>query len=63
MLRKAGSEYIGSRSNTLLKVKSFHDTEAKVLEYEKGKGKYKGKTGALWCLLPSGKRFSVGSGY
>jgi DNA ligase-1 len=31
MLRKPGSMYVGQRSNTLLKVKSFFDAEAKIL--------------------------------
>lgn len=62
MLRQPKSLYIGSRSTTLLKVKSFHDSEAKVLKYEPGKGKHKGKVGALWCEMGNGKHFSVGSG-
>jgi DNA ligase-1 len=62
MLREPKSLYIGSRSNTLLKVKTFHDAEAKVLSHEPGKGKHQGKVGALWCDLGNGKKFSVGSG-
>lgn len=37
MLREAGSLYIGKRSSTLLKVKTFFDAEAKVIGYEAGK--------------------------
>lgn len=62
MLRKPGSKYIGSRSNTLLKVKSFLDAEAKVIRHEPGKGKHKGKCGALYCEMENGKKFAVGSG-
>jgi len=62
MLRKPKSLYVGSRSSTLLKVKSFCDEEAKVLKHEDGKGKYKGQTGALMCELASGVQFCVGSG-
>jgi ATP-dependent DNA ligase len=40
MLRQPKSSYIGSRSGTLLKVKSMHDDEAIVIGYEAGKGKY-----------------------
>jgi len=62
MLREPGSSYVGARSNTLLKVKTFHDAEARVVGYTKGKGKYAGKIGALLCEMASGKKFSVGSG-
>jgi DNA ligase-1 len=41
MLRQPKSLYVGNRSTTLLKVKSFFDAEAKVLDYEPGKGKHK----------------------
>ncbi|CAG8471879.1 16080_t:CDS:2 [Acaulospora colombiana] len=40
MIRKPRSEYVCSRSNVLLKVKSFFDGEALVEGYEPGKGKY-----------------------
>eukprot|EP01006_Ploeotia_vitrea_P047028 TRINITY_DN67081_c10_g1_i1.p1 TRINITY_DN67081_c10_g1~~TRINITY_DN67081_c10_g1_i1.p1 ORF type:complete len:797 (-),score=76.62 TRINITY_DN67081_c10_g1_i1:32-2086(-) len=62
MLRQPKSQYIGQRSSTLLKVKSFKDYEARVIAHEPGKGKYVGMTGALTCELPNGKKFSVGSG-
>lgn len=41
MLRQPKSKYVGSRSNTLLKVKSFFDDEALVVDYVPGKGKHK----------------------
>lgn len=62
MLRQPLSKYVGNRSSTLLKVKSFFDAEAKVIRHEPGKGKYKGLCGALFCELPNGKHFAVGSG-
>ncbi|KAG8731647.1 hypothetical protein FRC11_003089 [Ceratobasidium sp. 423] len=62
MLRQPGSEYEGKRSSSLLKVKTFYDGEAEVIGYEPGKGKHKGVTGALKCVMASGKKFSVGSG-
>lgn len=37
MLRQPGSQYVGKRSKTLLKVKTFYDAEAKVVGYEAGK--------------------------
>ncbi|EUC59263.1 ATP-dependent DNA ligase domain protein [Rhizoctonia solani AG-3 Rhs1AP] len=62
MLRQPGSEYEGKRSSSLLKVKTFYDGEAEVIGYEPGKGKHKGVTGALKCVMATGKKFSVGSG-
>ncbi|CEL62034.1 DNA ligase (ATP) [Rhizoctonia solani AG-1 IB] len=55
MLRQPGSEYEGKRSSSLLKVKTFYDGEAEVVGYEPGKGKHKGVTGALKCVMASGK--------
>jgi DNA ligase-1 len=63
MLRQPASKYEAGRSNTLLKVKTFHDAEAKVIGYEPGKGKHKGRMGALEVEMPNGKTFSVGSGF
>ncbi|CAE6527175.1 unnamed protein product [Rhizoctonia solani] len=60
MMRQPGSEYEGKRSSSLLKVKTFYDGEAEVVGYEPGKGKHKGVTGALKCVMASGKKFSVG---
>ncbi|GAA5957027.1 hypothetical protein JCM3765_005384 [Sporobolomyces pararoseus] len=63
MLRQPGSQYVGKRSKTLLKVKTFYDAEAKVVGYEAGKGKYEGMTGSLICQMEDGRTtFSVGSG-
>ncbi|EAU82651.2 DNA ligase [Coprinopsis cinerea okayama7 len=62
MLRKPQSKYEGSRSNTLLKVKTFYDAEAVVTGYEPGKGRNAGVTGALKCKMASGKTFNVGTG-
>ncbi|GAA5852767.1 hypothetical protein JCM9279_003963 [Rhodotorula babjevae] len=63
MLRQPGSEYIHKRSSTLLKVKTFHDAEARVVAHEPGKGKYVGMLGALECVMEDGETtFSVGSG-
>jgi DNA ligase-1 len=63
MLRRAGSRYEGGRSSTLLKVKNFHDQEARVLKYLEGSGRHKGRLGALLVELPSGTTFSVGTGF
>ena len=63
MLRAAGSKYIAGRSTTLLKVKTFHDAEAKILGYTPGSGRHKGRMGALQVVMPNGTRFSVGTGF
>ena len=62
MLRQAGSAYVAGRSGTLLKVKRFQDCEATVTGYEPGKGRHKGRAGALLVTLADGTAFRVGSG-
>lgn len=62
MLRKPGSAYEARRSETLLKVKTFHDAEASVIGHKPGKGKYSGRTGALLVRTADGRQFAVGSG-
>ena len=63
MLRQPGSKYVAGRSTTLLKIKSFHDAEARVLGHEPGAGRHKGRLGALLVQLPDGTKFSVGTGF
>lgn len=63
MLREPGSLYESNRSTTLLKVKKFFDTEAVVVSHVPGRGRHKGRLGALKVRLPSGTEFSVGSGF
>lgn len=62
MLRQPGSLYERKRSNTLLKVKTFHDAEAFVIGHEPGKGKHKGRLGALICAF-NGSEFGIGTGF
>jgi DNA ligase-1 len=63
MLRQPSSKYEVGRSFTLLKVKTFHDAEATVIEILPGTGKHKGRMGALQVELADGTRFSVGTGF
>jgi len=63
MLRQPGSRYEAGRSQTLLKVKTFHDAEGRVVGHEDGKGKHKGRLGALVVEMPDGTRFNVGTGF
>ena len=60
MLRRPGSRYEVGRSSSLLKVKTFHDAEARVVGHLPGAGRHKGRLGALDCEMPDGTRFSVG---
>ena len=62
MLRNATSRHRSGRNVDLLKVKSFHDDEAIVVNYEEGRGKYQGMVGSLVCRSRSGAAFKVGSG-
>lgn len=63
MLRQPGSKYISGRSDTLLKVKTFFDAEAKVMGHAPGTGRHKGRLGALKVVLPDGTAFKVGTGF
>jgi DNA ligase-1 len=63
MLRQPGSLYEAGRSTTLLKVKTFHDAEARVVEHLPGTGRHKGRLGALAVELLDGTSFSVGTGF
>lgn len=63
MLRDPQSKYEGKRSQTLLKVKSFRDDEARVVAHETGtRGRLKGVVASLCVEGRDGTRFKVGSG-
>ncbi len=63
MLREPRSKYAAGRSTTLLKVKTFHDAEARVIGHQPGEGRHRGRLGALFVELTNGTRFSVGTGF
>jgi DNA ligase-1 len=63
MLRQPGSLYETGRSSTLLKVKTFHDADARVIDHIPGRGRHKGRLGALLVQLADGTTFSVGTGF
>lgn len=62
MLHQQDALYKTGRSSDLLKLKSYQDTEAEVIGYRPGKGKYKGMVGALIVKTAQGKEFAIGSG-
>ena len=63
MLHRADAAYETGRSETLLKVKAWHDAEADVIGHVAGKGKYRGMLGALKVRAPDGREFSLGTGF
>ena len=62
MLHQQDALYKTGRSSDLLKLKTYQDTEAEVIGYRPGKGKYQGMVGALIVKMPDGKTFAIGSG-
>jgi len=62
MLHRGSSLYRAQRSDDLLKFKPHDDSEAVVVGYTPGKGKYVGMVGALLVQMPNGLRFKLGSG-
>jgi DNA ligase 1 len=63
MLHRADALYITGRSDALLKLKPLFDAEATVVAHTPGKGKHKGKLGALIVETPEGVRFKLGTGF
>ena len=62
MLHHQDALYKTGRSSDLLKLKTYQDTEAEVMGYRPGRGKYQGMVGALIVRTPEGKEFAIGSG-
>ena len=63
MLHRADAQYETGRSAALLKLKLIYDAEATVVAHTAGRGKYKGKLGALVVETPEGIRFKLGTGF
>ena len=63
VVRDPNAPYIDKRTSKALKVKSFYDTECKVIQVLKGKGKYSNEMGSLKCQLPNKTVFKIGSGF
>ena len=58
MIRNAAGLYKNKRSYDLQKVKTFVDSEFKVIDIDEGKGKMEGKA-MFTCETPEGKTFRV----
>ena len=63
MLKDLNSAYEGRRSNYLLKVKRFEDTEATVIGHLKGTGRCANMCGAIQVREKDGTEFKIGSGF
>ena len=63
MLKDPNSAYEGRRSNSLLKVKRFEDTEATVIGHLRGTGRCSDMTGAIQVREKDGTEFKIGSGF
>ena len=63
MLHLASAPYSTGRSDVLIKLKPYLDTEATVVGHRAGKGKYLGQLGALQVQTPEGRRFFIGNGF
>lgn len=63
MLHRGDAPYRAVRDDTLLKVKTHEDAEAKVIGHLPGKGRHDGRLGALLVETPAGIRFRLGTGF
>jgi len=62
VIRDPKALYINKRTSKVLKVKTFHDMECRVMGYTKGKGKFEDVIGAIKCQLENEIEFKIGSG-
>lgn len=63
MLHHKNNAYQNGISNGLIKLRTHQDSEAIIVGYEPGKGKYTGKMGAIWVQTSDNIRFKIGSGF
>jgi DNA ligase-1 len=63
MLYRGAGLYQAKRTDDLLKLKSYEDAEARVIDILPGRGKYEGMLGSLLVESSDGLRFRVGSGF
>lgn len=63
MLHRGSSRYINARTDDLLKLKTYLDAEATVIQYLPGAGKYRGMLGSILVETPDAIRFRIGTGF
>ncbi len=63
MLHRADAPYSSGRSDDLVKLKPYLDSEAKVIAQLPGAGRNAGRLGALLVADPDGRRFRIGTGF
>ncbi len=63
IVRKPDALYTAGRSTEILKVKSYSDSEATVLEHLPGKGRNEGRLGSILVELADGIKFRIGTGF
>jgi DNA ligase 1 len=63
IVRDPEALYLSGRRPEILKVKTFEDAEAVVIEHLPGQGRNTGLLGALLVELPDGTRFRLGTGF
>jgi len=63
MLHHQAALYVHGRSDSLLKLKLYHDAEATLIAYKPGKGKFSGMLGSIKVRDDQGREFYIGSGF
>ncbi|WP_019916095.1 DNA ligase [Methyloversatilis discipulorum] len=63
MLHRVDAHWTSGRSDALLKLTPFLDAEATVLAHLPGKGRHRGRLGALEVVDAAGRHFRIGSGF
>jgi len=63
MLHRQDAVYQLGRSSQLMKMKTYYDAEAVVVEHYRGKGKYKNDLGSCLVRMSDGTEFKIGSGF
>lgn len=63
MLHKKDAVFQDGRTDALLKLKPYMDSEAVVVAHEKGKGRNENRMGSLVVETATGIRFKIGSGF
>ena len=64
VVRDPNASYISGRSDKILKLKKWNDSECQIVAINNGKGKYEGAMGSVDCVdIFSKIKFKIGSGF